>query len=100
MGTAGHNSTTVRRPTRGTAPRAGRSPFVPLLLLLAGCKANNRYDLLEAELRTRNRELAEARAVLQNARLTGGAYPRGCEPGCGPSPTDPRPLAPASVPGI
>jgi hypothetical protein len=42
--------------------------------LLAGCKTNNRYDLIEAELRTRERELADARAALDQSRNLLHAY--------------------------
>src|SRR5438445_1221378 len=37
-------------------------------LLLTGCRSNNRYDLIEAELRTRERELADTRAQLDQSR--------------------------------
>lgn len=43
-------------------------------LFLVGCKSNNRYDLLEAELRTRQRELADTRAQLDQARNLLRAY--------------------------
>lgn len=39
-----------------------------------GCRPNKRYDLLEAELRTRERELAEARAALEQSRRLNEAY--------------------------
>jgi hypothetical protein len=42
--------------------------------LFIGCKSNNRYDLLEAELRTRERELADARAQLDQSRNLLRAY--------------------------
>jgi hypothetical protein len=42
--------------------------FAPLLLV-SGCKPNKRYDLIEAELRTRNQQLDETRAALDQARL-------------------------------
>lgn len=38
-------------------------------LLLTACRSNKKYDLLEAELRTRERELAETRAALDQARV-------------------------------
>jgi hypothetical protein len=47
---------------------------VVISLLLTGCKSNKRYDLLEAELRTRNRELAEARQALDQSRTINRAY--------------------------
>ena len=43
-------------------------------LLLCGCKPNKRYDLIEAELRTRERELADTRAALEQARNLNRAY--------------------------
>ncbi|MDW8243325.1 MAG: hypothetical protein RMJ88_08950 [Thermogemmata sp.] len=54
------------------------------LVLVAGfvgcvvpaCRPNKRYDLLEAELRTRERELAETRAALEQARQLNQAYAR------------------------
>jgi hypothetical protein len=44
------------------------------LTLLAGCAPNKRYDLIEAELRTRERELEETRAALQRALNLNRAY--------------------------
>jgi hypothetical protein len=41
---------------------------------LTGCKTNNRYELIEAELRTRERELAETRAALDQSRSLLRAY--------------------------
>jgi hypothetical protein len=41
---------------------------------LTGCKSHNRYDLIEAELRTRERELAETRAALDQSRSLLRAY--------------------------
>lgn len=43
-------------------------------LLFAGCRTNPRYDVLEAELRTRERELADARAALDQSRNLLRAY--------------------------
>lgn len=61
-------------------------PLVALALLTGGCRAitRNPYDKIEAELRTRERELAEARAELRDSKLLNEAYgrqPRGlpCE---------------------
>jgi len=65
---------------------------VLLCLLLCGCrsigKPDNRYDLLEAELRTRDRELQETRAERDQLRLLMTAYERQGQPapGC-PTPT-------------
>ena len=42
--------------------------------LLTGCAPNKRYDLIEAELRTRERELAETRAALERAINLNRAY--------------------------
>lgn len=55
--------------------------LVLLMALLAGghgCRAitRNPYDKIEAELRTRERELAEARGELENSRLLNEAYAR------------------------
>ena len=67
------------RVTRNRPAGPGRRRAVALapalaLLLLPSCKPNQRYDLLEAELRTTNRELAEARAALEHARAVNRAY--------------------------
>jgi outer membrane murein-binding lipoprotein Lpp len=43
-------------------------------LLLAGCKSTKKYDLIEAELRTRERELADTRAQLDQSRNLLHAY--------------------------
>ncbi len=43
-------------------------------MLLAGCKSSQKYDLIEAELRTRNRELAEARGELDYYRGMSQVY--------------------------
>jgi hypothetical protein len=43
-------------------------------LLLTGCRPNKRYDLIEAELRTRDRELAETRAALEQSRILNRAF--------------------------
>jgi len=43
-------------------------------LLTTGCKPNKRYDLIEAELRTRNRELLETRAALEQSRTLNRAF--------------------------
>lgn len=40
----------------------------------SGCKTNNRYELIEAELRTRERELADTRAALDQSRNLLRAY--------------------------
>ncbi len=45
-----------------------------VLPLVTGCKSNNRYDLIEAELRTRERELADTRAALDRSRNLLRAY--------------------------
>ncbi|QEL20310.1 hypothetical protein PX52LOC_07403 [Limnoglobus roseus] len=46
------------------------------VLLTAGCKSSPRYDLIEAELRTRERELAAAKSELRNSRQLNEAYQR------------------------
>jgi hypothetical protein len=58
---------------RDLHPTTGRSIrrlawWLGLCLLLVGCRSNKQYDLIEAELRTRNRELADTRAALEQAR--------------------------------
>jgi hypothetical protein len=42
--------------------------------LTVGCQPNKRYDAIEAELRTRNRELLETRAALEQSRTLNRAY--------------------------
>ncbi len=42
--------------------------------ILTGCKPNKRYDLIEAELRTLERELADTRVALEQARNLNRAY--------------------------
>ena len=44
------------------------------LIGLLGCKANTKYDGIEAELRTRNRELSETQRALDRSRETNRAY--------------------------
>src|SRR5437764_5205383 len=60
------------------------------LPLSAGCKSNNRYELIEAELRTRERELEDTRAQLDQSRNLLRAYEaaqqRGASPGPGAQP--------------
>jgi len=41
---------------------------------LAGCKSNQKYDLIEAELRTRNEEVRELRGSLEQSRVINRAY--------------------------
>ncbi|MBX9585162.1 MAG: hypothetical protein K2X87_33055 [Gemmataceae bacterium] len=64
------------RPPRRNPGRVARRPAVwaVALLALVGCKPNKRYDLIEAELRTRDRELAETRLALEQARTLNRAY--------------------------
>lgn len=74
-------------PDAGRAgPRGSRGGvwFACLLVLItatclvsAGCRPNKRYDLIEAELRTRDRELAETRAALDRAQTLNRAYEQG-----------------------
>ncbi len=58
--------------------RGGRLVLLAAILLGGGCRTitRNPYDKIEAELRTRERELAEARGELENARLLNDAYAR------------------------
>lgn len=44
--------------------------FCPLF----GCKSNQKYDLIEAELRTRNNEVRELRCALEQSRVMNQAY--------------------------
>ncbi len=52
--------------------------FLLVLITSCGCRAVTRspYDLIESELRTKERELEQTRAELQNARLLNDAYGR------------------------
>ena len=71
---------------------------VGCLALIAGCKSNGRYDGVEAELRTRNRELAETHQALDRSRELNRAYEqtRGQFPGAVPAPLN----YPAAVCGL
>ncbi len=66
----------IRGLRRGRCPRLVASLIVALLAgtVLIGCRPHKRYDLIEAELRTRERELAETRAALEQARQLNQAY--------------------------
>lgn len=68
-----------------------------LWLLSSGCKPNKRYDLIEAELRTRNRELEETRAALEQARNLNRAYAQQSQLASGTTPPPP-PSAPVYIP--
>jgi hypothetical protein len=46
-------------------------------ILIVGCKSNRKYDLIEAELRTRERELAQTRSERDRLRLLTETYERG-----------------------
>jgi hypothetical protein len=84
------------RPAERNAGRGGRGlswlpprPFFCAVLLLTGCrglgKPDTKYDLLEAELRTRERELGECRAELNHLRLLNQTYQRQGVPCADPS---------------
>lgn len=74
----GDHDTGRQAPTRtGWGRRLVRLLPVAALLLPLACKSTRKYDLIEAELRTRDRELAETRAELAQARLLADAYQRG-----------------------
>jgi hypothetical protein len=65
--------------SRGRSRASGRSRLPLFLLtalcsLLTACRPNKRYDLIEAELRTRERELVETRAALDQAKALNRAY--------------------------
>lgn len=83
-----HHRPNLRRFARRVAVCGVASLLV--LPLAAGCKSHNRYDLLEAELRTRERELADTRTQLDQSRNLLRAYEaaqqRGASPGPGPQP--------------
>lgn len=64
-------------------------------LLLPACSPNKRYDLIEAELRTRNRELADTRAALDQARNLNQAY---AQQQCQSGQPAPDPTTPAYIP--
>jgi len=60
--------------------------LVGLCVLFVSCRPNKRYDLIEAELRTRERELMETRAALEQAKAMNRVYDqqhavRGAPPG-------------------
>jgi hypothetical protein len=64
-----------------TSPFRARFRILHLVLFLltvstfsTGCRPNKRYDLIEAELRTRERELADARVQLEQAKNLNRAY--------------------------
>lgn len=63
--------------------------------LSTGCAPNKRYDLIEAELRTRERELADTRAALERAQNLNRAYAQQSSAASNPVPP---PSAPAFVP--
>lgn len=67
------------RATLKPVPRVGRLGGCYLAVLgaigsLLGCKSNQRYDLIEAELRTRNQEVRELRCALEQAKILNHAY--------------------------
>jgi len=69
----------------GRLVRRFAASFV-LFTSFVGCKANTKYDGIEAELRTRNRELADAQKALDRSRELNRAYEqsRGTIPGAVP----------------
>ncbi len=66
-----------------------------VFLVFAACRPHKRYDLLEAELRQRERELAETRSALEQARHLNEAYAR--QTPC-THPTGATTAAPSSLP--
>lgn len=80
-----HHSPNPRR----FAHRIAVGGVVALITLSTGCKSNNRYDLIEAELRTRERELADTRAALDQSRNLLRAY----ETAQRPAPAGAQPVA-------
>ena len=88
MGTGCHEyRSRMQPPNRRLAnSRASRFLFllIPVLILNLGCRANKKYDLIEAELRTRDRELQETRAELDQLKLANRVYQQQGAPGCLP----------------
>lgn len=82
------------RPRHSNTARLLRLAAIGAVALIAGCRGNGKYDGIEAELRTRNRELAETQHALDQARQLNRAYEqtRGSFPGAVPAP----PYYPAS----
>lgn len=72
-----------------------------VVLFLAGCKNSQKYDLIEAELRARNRELAEARAELEYYRGMSQVFQshlaRTADPAVPPGPVPVMPLKEISL---
>lgn len=66
--------------TRSRRTRGAELLLFLCALLSAGCRSNNRYDQIEAELRTRERELADARAALDQSRNLLRAYEQSQRP--------------------
>ncbi len=91
--------------TTGPVPRVPRSAVLArccaaLLVALPcaailGCKPNKRYDLIEAELRTRDHELTDTRVALEQARNLNRAYAQQQAIAAEPPPP---PTAPVYVP--
>jgi hypothetical protein len=64
-----------------------------VLSFTSGCKTNKRYDLIEAELRTREKELAETRTALDQSRNLLRAYEASQQHGA-PAPQGSGPFLP------
>ena len=82
MHTGGRNPSRDGDPTR--VPPRLRCFLLLLACLSAGCRGlgrpDTKYDLLTAELRTRERELQEARAEANHLRLLTQTYQRQLSP--------------------
>ncbi|MBA4191390.1 MAG: hypothetical protein C0467_25705 [Planctomycetaceae bacterium] len=65
-------------------------------MLFPACSPNKRYDLIEAELRTRERELADTRVALEQARNLNRAYAQQSQ--SSPGPQVPNPATPIYIP--
>jgi hypothetical protein len=92
-----HHPAAEREPRGGQRWRACLLAILSaaLCLLPSACKPNKRYDLIEAELRTRERELLETRAALEQARNLNRAYvQQHQQSAAGPAP----PNAPVYIP--
>ncbi|MDB5308327.1 MAG: hypothetical protein JWO38_2529 [Gemmataceae bacterium] len=100
VGRTQHTNTAARRPGPSRVWAFSRLCLLiclptALCPLLTACRPNKRYDLIEAELRTRERELIETRAALDRARTLNHSY----EQARGPEFPGAPPPVPAPVGG-
>ncbi|WP_439621724.1 hypothetical protein [Gemmata sp.] len=94
MGRTRHHAGSERLARVG--PRLRFGVFVVLstvhCTLATSCKPNKRYDLIEAELRTRERELTDTRAALEQSRNLNRAYAQQSQSSPGPQVPTTAPL--------